>query len=141
MFVLDTHVVSELMRPKPAPGVVKWVSSQPASTLFTTTICQAEILFGVALRERGRRRSELQSAVDAMFAEDFRDRVLAFDSSAAHEFAAIAAARRRAGKTIAHADAQIAAIARSRGAVLVTRDVEDFADTELAIVDPWKGSA
>jgi predicted nucleic acid-binding protein len=137
MFVLDTNVVSELMRPKPSRQVARWVAAQPSAALFTTTITQAEILYGIALLSTGKRQRVLAAAAEQMFAEDFAARVMSFDSAAALEFAHIAASRRRAGRAISHADAQIAAIARSRGAVLATRNTQDFAGTPVELVDPW----
>jgi toxin FitB len=137
VIVLDTNVLSELMRPSPAPAVERWVGAQPSSSLFTTTVTQAEILYGVALLPRGRRRKALEDAVEAMFEEDFAERVLPFDGAAAHAFAQIAADRRRAGKVIAQLDAQIAAIARARDAAIATRNVKDFEGCGAELFDPW----
>ena len=137
MYLLDTNVVSELMKRSPARQVVSWVSSQPATSLFTSSICQAEILLGLALLPGGRRRAALETAAAQMFAEDFSGRVLPFDGAAAREFATIAARRRRLGRPIAHADAQIAAIVRSRGATLASRNVKDFDRVDIDVLDPW----
>jgi predicted nucleic acid-binding protein len=137
MMLLDTNVLSELMRPAPNPRVVHWVSSQPARALFTTAITHAEILLGIELLAGGRRRRTLEERVAAMFAEDFEHRILPFDDAAAPAFAAIVARRRRSGRPIRHADAQIAAIARTHGAGLVTRNIGDFADCEIALTNPW----
>lgn len=101
MIVLDTNVVSEAMRPAPAERVLSWLARQPSSGLFTTTITQAEILYGLELMPRGKRRLMLGVAVDAMFAEDFAGRILAFDGDAARAFAHIAASRRARGRPIA----------------------------------------
>lgn len=138
MIVLDTNVLSELMRPAPSEAVLRWVAAQPTIALFTTTITQAEILFGLALLPDGRRRSDLLSAAEQMFAEDFAGRVLPFDAAAAEAFAPIAAGRRRMGRPTAAFDAQITAIASSRGAALATRNVADFVDCGLSIIDPWQ---
>jgi toxin FitB len=137
VIVLDTNVLSELMRPSPSTAVARWVAAQPSSSLFTTTITQAEILYGVALLPRGRRREALEGAVGAMFEEEFAERVLPFDAAAAHAFASIAAERRRAGKNIAQLDAQIAAIAHSRDAAIATRNVKDFEACGIELFDPW----
>jgi predicted nucleic acid-binding protein len=137
MIVLDTNVLSELMRPTPAERVVRWVSSRPQSSLFTTTVTHAEILFGVMLLPAGKRRRDLEHAVDAVFAEDLAGRVLPFDELAVPEFAQIAADRQASGRPISHADAQIAAICRSRGAAVATRNVTDFADCGVAVLDPF----
>jgi predicted nucleic acid-binding protein len=113
------------------------MAAQPATQLFTAAICEAEVLFGLALLPAGRRRSALEEAARRMFAEDFAGRVLPFDRAAAEAFAAIGAARRRLGRPIAALDAQIAAIARAHGAVLATRNVADFAECGIDVVDPW----
>lgn len=138
MIVLDTNVLSELMRPAPSAAVLRWVAGQPAASLFTTTITQAEILFGLALLPEGRRRSDLLATAEQMFAEDFAGRVLPFDAAAATTFAPIAAGRRQKGRPTGAFDAQISAIAASRGAALATRNVADFLDCGLSIVNPWE---
>lgn len=138
MIVLDTNVLSELMRPSPSEVVLRWFAGRSAATLFTTTITQAEILFGLALLPEGRRRSDLLMAAEQMFAEDFADRVLPFDSMATKAFAPIAAGRRHKGRPTGAFDAQIAAIAASRGAALATRNVADFLDCGIPIINPWE---
>ena len=105
--------------------------------LFTTTITEAEIYYGLAMLPQGKRRRLLESAVGPIFAQDLAGRVLPFDSPAAREFADIAATRRRAGRPISEADARIAAIVRSRGATLATHNADDFSDCELRVIDPW----
>ena len=137
MILLDTNVLSELMRPRPGPGVEHWMAAQPDSSLFISAITEAELRYGVALLPPGKRRAGLASMVAAMLAEDFAGRILPFDSAAATAFAEIAAARRRAGHPITQADAQIAAIAASRGAALATRNVPDFDGCGIAVVNPW----
>jgi toxin FitB len=136
VIILDTNIVSETLRPTPSTRVLEWMRSEPAPALFTTAITESELLYGVALLPEGRRQS-LESVIDLIFAEDLAGRVLPFDSAAAREFADIAASRRRAGRPISEADARIAAIARSRGAALATRNVEDFAGCRLELIDPW----
>lgn len=137
MIILDTNVVSELMKPTPAQQVVEWVARCPAPTLHTTSVTQAEVLRGVALLPVGRRRTALATQARAMFEEDFKGRVLPFGADAAPVYAEIAAARQRAGRPISQFDAQIAAIARSCSAQLATRNVADFVDCGIVIVDPW----
>jgi predicted nucleic acid-binding protein len=138
MIILDTNVLSELMKPTPASTVVDWIGSQPAASLYTTSITQAEILHGLMLLPPGRRRAALEVAATAMFAEDFGGRILGFGADAAPPYAGIASDRRRAGRPISHFDAQIAAIARSTGAVLATRNLADFDDCGVTLVDPWR---
>ncbi len=111
--------------------------SEPASALFTTAITGSELLYGIALLPEGRRRQSQELVIDLIFAEDLAGRVLPFDSAAAREFAEIAVSRRHAGRPISEADARIAAIARSRGAALATRNVGDFAGCRLELIDPW----
>ena len=136
MIILDTNVLSEVMTPAPAAKVLRWLATHPAARLFTTTITQAEILYGVELMPRGRRRAALESAVKAMFDEDFADRILPFDNDAACAFPQVATARRALGRPIAQWDGQIAAIARSRGAALATRNTEDFEHCGIELVNP-----
>ena len=137
MILLDTNVVSELMRPVPAPAVMSWLAAQPAASLFISAVTEAELRYGVTLLPEGRRRADLMAAVDAMLAEDFTGRILPFDSAAAVAYAAIAAGRRQEGKPISQFDAQIAAIAQSRGAELATRNVSDFEGCEVEVINPW----
>jgi predicted nucleic acid-binding protein len=137
VIVVDTNVLSELLRPAPEPNVVAWVASKPRSALFTTTITRAEILYGIALMPEGRRRDALRPCVQEIFDEDFAGQVLPFDSDAADFFATIASARRMAGRPISQFDAMVAAVARSRGASLATRHGKDFVDCGVSLVDPW----
>lgn len=139
MIVLDTNVVSELMRATPDRQVVAWVAGQPAAGLFTTSITQAEILHGIMLLPAGKRRTAIAQAAEAMFDEDFDGRVLAFGSEAAQPYAQIATARRRSGRPIAHFDAQIAAIAYAAGASVATRNTADFDGCGVRVMNPWDG--
>jgi predicted nucleic acid-binding protein len=140
MIILDTNVLSELMRPKSSPRVAAWVAKQPATDVFTTSITEAEIFYGIELLSKGKRREGLLAAAEAMFAEDLAGRVLGFEGDAARVFSRLAAHRRALGRPISHADAQIAAIARVRSAKLATRNIEDFEDCGIDVVDPWSGS-
>jgi predicted nucleic acid-binding protein len=137
MIVLDTNVVSEAAKPVPSSEVVRWLELQPEASLFTTAISQAELLFGVELMPKGRRRNDLHDAITRILAKAFADRILPFDSDAAEAYSKIAASRRSIGRPISDADAQIAAIARSRGAVLATRNVRDFAHCGIKVLNPW----
>jgi predicted nucleic acid-binding protein len=138
MIILDTNVLSETLRLNPEDAVKRWIEARAPASLFTTAICEAEILYGVALLPDGRRRAALQDAVAAIFAEDFSGRVLAFDSAAARAFAELAAARRRLGRPINDLDAQIAAIASAHGAAVATRNVDDFTDCGIEVISPWE---
>jgi predicted nucleic acid-binding protein len=138
MILLDTNVLSDLMRPAPTASVVSWVSSQPATMLYTTSITKAEILYGLLRLPAGRRREKLASAAAAMFDEDFQGRILPFGGEAAVHYAAIAADRYRAGRPISAFDAQIAAIARAAGADVATRNIDDYAGCGIRIIDPWQ---
>ena len=138
MIVLDTNVVSELMRSAPEPAVMAWINGIPDATVFVSAITQTEILYGVALVPDGKRRQGLAQAARTAFETYFRGRILPFDSDAAEAFAELAAGRRAAGRPISQADAQIAAIARSRGAELATRNVPDFEGCGVVVIDPWR---
>lgn len=137
MIILDTNVLSELLRSVPDPGVTAWVASRPLATLFTTSVTQAEMLYGACVLPAGHRRGQLESALRGLFEEDFSGRILPFDSTAARFYAEIAAARRQAGRAISQFDAQIAAITMACGGALATRNVAAFADTGVRVVDPW----
>ena len=139
MILLDTNVLSELMRPVPAQRVIGWVAAQPAPSLYTTSITQAEIFHGIMLLPAGKRRRGIEAAARAMFAEEFAGRILAFGSDAALPYAEIAAGRRRLGRAISSFDAQIAAIARSVGAIIATRNVADFSHCQVELINPWEG--
>ena len=137
MIVLDTNVVSELMRPAPSPAVVSWVSRRDATSLFFSAVGEAELRLGVAIMPAGRRRDETGEAIEAMLREDFAGRILPFDSVASRSYAAIAAARRAAGRPVATMDMQIAAIARSQNMAVATRNTKDFTGTGVDLADPW----
>lgn len=138
MIILDTNVVSELLRPAPAPVVEAWLAAQDGAAVFFTAIGEAELRLGVAILPAGRRRTALAEAIDAMLEEDFRDRVLSFDAAAAQAYAAIAADRRAAGRPISQFDCQIAAIACSRRAALATRNTADYEGCGIELIDPWR---
>ena len=137
MFVIDTNVASELMRPAPASTVAAWIAEQDAEDLFLTAVSEAELLYGVAIMPAGRRRDTLETSMTRWLNLGFSERILPFDSAAARAYAEIASGRRRTGRPIGEADCQIAAISRSRGAVLVTRNMRDFEGTGIDVVDPW----
>jgi len=139
MFVLDTNVLSVMMSARPVERVASWLLKQRSDELFTAAVCQAEVLAGIAVLPSGHRRSELEVAARAMFADDFEGRVLAFDAEAATAYTALFAARRRAGRSTATIDLMIAAIAKVHGASVVTRNVDDFDESGLTVINPWNG--
>jgi predicted nucleic acid-binding protein len=129
VIVLDTNVLSELVRERPDARVLAWLDDKPVAEIATTAVTTAEMLYGVARLPSGRRKAELEQAVRAMIDEDFRDRV---------EYALVVAGRDRLGRPISVSDAQIAAICRARGAALATRNTKDFEDTGIELIDPWQ---
>ena len=137
MYLLDTNVVSELLRPSPVPVVETWVGGRRATDLYFSAIGEAELRYGVTILPAGRRQTALATAIEAILREDFVDRILPFDSEAAREYADIAAMRRSAGRTVSPADCQIAAIARSRDMAVATRNIRDFNDIDIEIINPW----
>ncbi|MDE0169603.1 MAG: type II toxin-antitoxin system VapC family toxin [bacterium] len=137
MIVLDTNVISEVMRVDPDPEVLAWLDRQPPSSLFTTAISEAEIRAGIGFLDSGRRKRGLIAAADRAFYILFSGRVLPFDSRAAPTYADIAADRRAVGRPISQADCQIAAITRSRGASVASRDTGGFAHCGVEVIDPW----
>ena len=137
MFVLDTNVLSELMNPRGAVAPLAWTDAASRFGLFTTALNQAEILYGLAIMPEGRKRADRIMWADAMFAHEFGGRILPFDERAAGHYAEIAATRKRLGRRIQPVDAQIAAITRANSMAVVTRDVSDFADCGIEVIDPW----
>ncbi len=137
-FLLDTNVLSELMRESPEPIVMAWVDSQPESTLQTTAVTQAEILAGIAVLPAGKRRDALASGAEQLFQQEFRGRCLVFGGSAAEHYALVRAQRQSAGRPISTEDAQIAAIALAAKLKIVTRNTKDFEGIDgLKVINPW----
>lgn len=136
MIVLDTNVVSEMMKPRPDSAVRAWFNGQAAETLFLPSIALAEILFGIAALPAGRRKDALAQALDGLMAL-FTGRVLPFDAEAARRFAELAVKARTSGKPLSTADGYIAAIAASREFLVASRDTAPFAAAGLTVVDPW----
>lgn len=138
MTILDTNVFSEFMKPAPSPQVIRWAERQRSSReLWLTTITVAEVLFGIEVLPKGKRRDGLHSDAEASFAHDFAGRIVPFDEAAARAFPEIAVSRRVHGRPISLFDAQIAAIARANGAVLATRNTADFEECGVRVVNPW----
>jgi predicted nucleic acid-binding protein len=135
--LLDTNVVSELMRPVSSAAVLKWISKQQAQHLYSSSITVAEVLYGIELLPDGKRRSELLTGAERMFTGVLAGRIFAFDDPAAHAFAQIASIRRRMGRPMAEFDAQIAAVAHVHSATLATRNTADFEGCGVRLVNPW----
>jgi predicted nucleic acid-binding protein len=137
MIVLDTNVLSEVIKTVPSAEVSGWLALQPPSVVYTTAITQAELLYGIELMPKGRRRSVLQAAVMRILTELFASRILPFDSEAAEAYSRIASSRRAMGRPMSEADARIAAITLSHGAALATRNTADFAHCGIKVLNPW----
>jgi hypothetical protein len=136
LIILDTNVVSELMRSAPDPAVVSWIIAQPRAAICLTSLTCAERSLGIDLLPEGKRRDRLAEQAAALFAEDFAGRVLGFDLAAASIYATLVAQRRRAGRPLGAVDAMIAAIARLHGAAVATRDA-GLADCGVPLINPW----
>lgn len=139
MIILDTNVVSELMRPTPERTVLRWFSGQSAEDLHVTAVTVAEILYGIELISSSRRRDVVRAGAEKMFGDVFADRILTFEDRAARAFSQIASSRRRQGKPMSEMDAQIAAIVRVHGATLATRNPYVFEGCGVRLVNPWEG--
>jgi predicted nucleic acid-binding protein len=137
MIILDTNVLSEVMKPAPAERVLYWMANQQASALFITATTLAELLYGIELKPMGKSRTALNAIMESILEQNFLDRILPFDADAARTFALIMSARRKSGRPMAQMDGQIAAIARSRGAQVATRDTPGFELCGVTLIDPW----
>ena len=137
MIILDTNVLSALMRKTPEAKVVAWLDRQPAESVWITSITLFEARFGLALLPAGRRRQTLESAFARLLEEDLENRVLDFDTAAAGEAAFLAAKRQKAGRAVDMRDTQIAGIALARHAALATRNMRHFSDLNVPVIDPW----
>lgn len=139
MIILDTNVISELMRPAPEAHVLRWVGNQAAEDLHVTAVTIAEILYGIELISTSRRRDAVRAGAEKMFEAVFADHILTFEDRAARAFSQIASSRRRQGKPMTEFDAQIAAIARVHAATLATRNPYVFEACGVRLVNPWEG--
>lgn len=137
MIVVDTNVISELMRPDPDGDVIAWVGGQSPGSLATTAINVAEIRVGLARLPDGARKMALSAAAEGVFS-GLKDLIWSFDAQSALEYATLVARRESIGRPVSGFDAQIAAVCRSRGAAIATRNVSDFADLGVDVIDPWQ---
>ncbi len=138
MIILDTNVLSAMMREAPELPVVQWLDRQQADSIWITSVTLFEVRLGLALLPKGKRRQALEAAFTKLLLEDLEDRVLAFDSAAATEAALLAAERQKAGRPVDFRDTQIAGIALSRRATLATRNLRHFRDLRVPVVNPWQ---
>jgi predicted nucleic acid-binding protein len=138
VIVLDTNVLSALMRTNPDAAIVDWLDRQPADSVWLTSITVFEARFGLALLPKGRRRSALERAFDRVLTEDLSSRVLTLDEMAAVTAAQLAADRQRAGRAVDLRDTLIAGIAQARRATIATRNVRHFEGLDVPVVDPWQ---
>jgi toxin FitB len=140
MILLDTNVLSELTRPAIAPSVRACLAAHPAEELFTASLCEAEIRYGIGRLPAGHRRDGLEAAFRMLLADGFAGWVLAFDSACAAGYAAIRIRREIAGLPVSIPDALIAGTALAHGATIATRNVSDFAQCGIALIDPWEAA-
>jgi toxin FitB len=137
MIVLDTNVVSEMMRPVPAPSVAAWLNDQDVSLLFLTAVTVGEIRYGIRILPQGKRRRFLEEGFEKILAQGFAGRILAFDEAAAHRYGEIMGRRKETGRSLAILDGQIASIAWSNGCSVATRNVQDFMECGVEIINPF----
>lgn len=137
MILLDTNVISELVRPSPSSIVMKWIEVQPPFEFATSSVVEAEIKYGIASMPNGKKREFLASKIDELFGHLFVERVFPFERDAARYFAEFVAHRRTIGRPLNTFDAMIAATAAATGSALATRDTSDFADLDLKLINPW----
>ena len=140
MNILDTNIISEMMKAEPHPAVLAWLDAQVAETLYLSTVTLAELLFGIGVLPMGRRKKTLTQILDGLL-ELFGGRVLAFDTDAARHYAALAVMARAAGQGFPTPDGYIAAIANAHGFAVATRDVAPFRAAGLDVINPWEAIA
>ena len=139
MTILDTNVLSEVVKPRPEPVVIGWLSLQAFHDVYLTSITMAEMLHGLNRMPAGKRRAALEAAIQGMFQHEFAGRILPFDEMAALNYGQLVAERETAGRPMPPFDAQIAAIARMHGATVATRNTPHFDQCGVALVNPWVG--
>lgn len=139
MILLDTNVVSEIFKPRPDSQVARWVAAAPIQDLYVSSITTAELLYGLAILPDGRRKRDLAAVIQSFLSESIANPIQSFDDRDASAYAMISAHRLRIGRRIRELDAQIAAIALTRGLEIATRNVRDFEECGVKIIDPWHG--
>ena len=138
MIIIDTNIVSELMKESPAGEVVSWMNDQEASELFLTTITLGEIGYGLEILPQGKRRLQLEQGFERVIAEAFTGRILDFDEQAARLYGALMVRCKAIGRPLSILDGQIASIARAKGCAVATRNVRDFAECGVDILNPFE---
>lgn len=138
MIVVDTNVISEVMRPQPSLQVLNWLNTQDSNQLFITTVTLAEISYGLRVLPEGQRRWHLHSRFEQFIAQAFEERVLDFTASAARAYAEIMGHRKEAGHPMSQPDGQIASIAHVHGFAVATRNIKDFEDCGLELINPFE---
>ncbi len=141
MIILETNIISAMMRPEPHPDAIKWIAGHWGGALYTTTITEAELLYGIAQLPEGRRRTGLLRETMSFLKNDLADRILPFDRDAATAYATIASGLRIIGREFDTSDIQIAAIASAHGFALATRNTRHFTDCEIDLIDPFTPTA
>jgi hypothetical protein len=137
MYILDTNIISELMRPEPNSGLKTWIASKVIESLYTTSISISELYFGMEIQNEGKRKQWLRESLSDIIKNGLQSRILAFDQDAALIYAEIAVKRRGQGRPISISDAQIASIVRSYTMILVTRNISDFEDCKIEVINPF----
>lgn len=138
MIVLDTNVVSEVVKPSPSPAVITWLNQQDGAELFVTTITIGELCFGLEMLPDGKRKSALSAAIQRFLAQAFSGRVLPYDAESAQTYGVLMASRRTSGRPIAAPDGQIAAVARRHQFELATRNTKDFEGCGIGLINPFE---
>ncbi|SRR5579883_497940 len=137
MILLDTNIISEMMKQSPSTKVIAWIDSQEVTQLFISTISLAEISYGIMALPKGNRQRWLQDAFDHVIKDAFKHRVLVFDEAAAHQYGHLMGNRKQLGRPLSILDGQIAAIAITQEAALATRNIRDFVNCDLELINPF----
>ena len=140
MVIVDTNILAELMKESPAQAVLSWVNGQESSALFVTTITVGEIGYGLRIMPQGRRRSQLEQGFERFLADGFAGRILDFDEEAARQYGEVMGRRKEMGRPVGVQDGQIVSIARAKGYAVATRNVRDFVECGVEIINPFEAS-
>lgn len=141
MIILDTNIISEIMKLEPSDSVMSWLNKQETIKLFITTITIAEISYGLNILPKGKRRATLEEAFDNAISDAFRHQILPFDESSAHMYGKMMGLKKKLGHPVSVPDGQIASIARVNDAIVATRNIRDFTDCGLELINPFSKSS